>query len=69
MRTVKSNEKIVHEEKTLQEQIEDHIEMLENLNKTICSNSSHPQYDLLTCESIQESLLDYQDSETISNDG
>ena len=53
MRTVKSNEKIVHEEKTLQEQIEDHIEMLENLNKTICSNSSHPQYDLLTCESIQ----------------
>jgi len=64
-----SNEDYVYEEKTLQE----HIELLEKVNKTVCSNSSHPYYDI--CEDTQESLLDYQkkksllDSGTISNDG
>ena len=54
-KTVNSYEKKVNEEKTLQEQIEGHIELLERVNKTVCSNSSHPQYELYEyeCESSQ----------------
>jgi len=59
-----SYEKYVYEEKSLEEQIEEKRQLLDDLNKTVCSNSSHPDYDL--CGVIQSNILDYQDTETDS---
>ena len=50
IKTVNSYEKNVYEEKTLQEQIEEQRKIFEALNKTVCSNSSHPQYELCGIE-------------------